>query len=246
MTHKSALVAIILFFTASPALAQQTQMPPLDQAQAQNQGQSQRISPFERADANKDGVITREEVRVARGATFARLDTNRDGFLVREEMPPPQSRRADRKMGDRGGSNMLGRADANSDGTVTKAEFDAAWARAQTASAVARDARREIMFGRLDSNRDGTVTRAEAEAARAVMPSRRPENGQPPTPRSPDGRPNPDTNNDQKISLVEWLARPDPLFERGDANKDGRVTREEAAAIVRAERGEGGRRPRPW
>ena len=54
-----------------------------------------------------------------------------------------------------------------------------------------------------------------------------------------------DTNNDQRVSLGEWLARPNPLFERGDANKDGRVTREEAAAIVRQGRGEGGRNQRP-
>ena len=59
-------------------------------------------------------------------------------------------------------------------------------------------------------------------------------------------RPNPDTNNDQRVSLAEWLARPDPLFERGDANNDGRVTREEAAATMRQGRVTIGSSKRPW
>jgi Ca2+-binding EF-hand superfamily protein len=244
MSMKTLLMVTAFFAITSPAFAQQGQAP----------AQGQRPSPFERADANNDSVITLEEVRAARTAAFTRLDVNRDGFLVREEMPPPPNGRrgggpddmqgvpsGDRKMGHRmghqGGGEMLGRADTNGDGNVTKAEFDAAVASAQQSSASAKQGRRDAMFNRLDTNRDGTITRAEADAIRPQMQGRPHNAGQ---------RPNPDTNNDQKVSLLEWLARPDPLFERGDTNKDGRVTREEAAAFMRDMRSEGGRRQRPW
>ena len=66
------------------------------------------------------------------------------------------------------------------------------------------------------------------------------------TPARRPNAPNPDTNNDQKVSLAEWLARPDPLFERGDTNNDGRITREEAAAFMRQAREQRPNTRRPW
>jgi EF hand len=256
MTMKTLLLSATLFALATPALAQQSPVP----SQAPMPPQGQRPSPFERADANRDGVITRDEVRASRTAAFTRLDTNRDGFLVQTEMHAGRSQmengpgRAGQPMGGHGG-DLLARADINGDGNVTRAEFDAAWANAQAAKAERRAQSRQFMFNRLDANKDGTITRAEAEAARGQMPPRPPQDpeGMGPqgdaagsSPRGEARRPNPDTNNDQKISLAEWLARPDPLFDRGDANKDGRVTREEAAAIVRQGRGQPGRPGRPW
>jgi Ca2+-binding EF-hand superfamily protein len=227
MMNKSLLIAIVLCGAASPALAQQSQMP----NSAQTGSQNQRIGPFERTDANKDGVITREEVRAGRTQAFSRLDANRDGFLVREEMP----KRREMRQGPKGGGDLMARADSNGDGIVTKIELDAATAVMQTEFAASMNSRRDEMFKRMDTNRDGTITRVEVEAMRAGKDGQK--NGP---------RPNPDTNNDSKISLDEWLARPDPLFERADANKDGKVTREEAAAVVRQGRGDGGRPGRPW
>jgi Ca2+-binding EF-hand superfamily protein len=239
MTHKSLLLATLLVAIAGPAFAQQSQMP------APQAGNGQRPSPFERADSNNDGVITREEIRLARTATFTRLDANRDGFLVREEMPPPphgrrgddgpdgmRHRGEDRDGARHEGGQLLRQSDANNDGNVTRAEFDAAWARSQMANASAIDARKARAFARLDTNNDGTITRAEADAVRVQMQGQRAEEGGD-RQRRGGGHVNPDTNNDQKISLAEWLARPDPMFDRGDANKDGRVTREEAAAATR-------------
>ncbi len=254
MLHKSLLMATVLFAVSSSAFAQQSPMPPAGSAPPPPQGQRQ--SPFERADANRDGVITLEEVRIARTAAFTRLDANRDGFLVREEMPRPQERRmggpdggpprSERpmEMSIRGG-DLLRQSDANNDGNVTRAEFDAGWARFQAANASAIEAARARMFARLDTNNDGTITRAEADAGRGKFREVRVEKrgeGQ----RHGPGHPNPDTNNDEKISLSEWLARPDPLFERGDVNKDGRVTREEAASVVRERRITVSSSKRPW
>ena len=228
MSIKTFLLATTIFAVTSPALAQQSQTP------SQASTQAQRPSPFERADANKDGVMTLDEVRTARSAAFTRLDVNRDGFLVQSEMPTPrQDRRPGRpddrqgkSLGDqmRQGSGLMTTADTNRDGTITRSEYDAAWSRLQSARVTALDAAKSRSFARLDRNNDGTITRVETEAGRGAQL---------------------DTNNDQRVSLGEWLARPNPLFERGDANKDGRVTREEAAAIVRQVRGEGGRNQRP-
>jgi Ca2+-binding EF-hand superfamily protein len=258
MTLKSLLITTALLALAGPAFAQQAPMPGQPGAAAAPQGQRQ--GPFERMDANRDGVLTRDEVRVARTVTFTRLDANRDGFLVREEMPsPPMGGAAGRggRMpgGDGQGANrpahggeLLRRADTNNDGNVTRAEYDAAWAAANAAKAGVASDRKARAFARLDANSDGTITRAEADAARAQTQFRPPEgpDGMGAQPQGVQGgaRPSADTNNDQKISLAEWLARPDPLFDRGDANNDGRVTRDEAAAFVR--QGRGGRPSRPW
>jgi Ca2+-binding EF-hand superfamily protein len=258
MLKKPLLIATFLCAVAGPAFAQTGSQP--SQMPAPQSQQGQRQSPFERLDRNTDGVITIEEVRTARTEAFTRLDANRDGFLVREEMPTrnmaqsgdgpremPKAPGSDRKMKHQGGGELLSRADTNNDGNVTRAEYNAAWAVQVAAVANQGEQRREAMFVRLDTNRDNAISRAEADAARAQMQERRPPRGQD----DADGRQrppmqSPDTNNDQKVSLTEWLARPDPLFERGDANKDGRLTREEAAAVVRQGRGEGNRNGRPW
>lgn len=261
MSMKVLLTAIAFFAGATPVLAQQGQAPA--QTQMAPEGQGQRQGPFERADANNDGVITREEVRAARTLAFTRLDANRDGFLVREEMPRPNQ---DRPQDDRpregmhGGRLLLRSADANNDGMITKAELNAALARVGPARADTFRERSDALFNQLDSNRDGSISRDEVDAAKGPTYVGRPPQGsngqgpdgmgpegEGPPPRQRQGRPNPDTNNDQKVSLVEWLARPDPLFERGDTNNDGRVTREEAAAFMRQMRGPDGNRPRrPW
>lgn len=239
MSLKTTLLTSVLLAAASPALAQQAPMP---DAMAQ---QGQRQSPFDRMDANQDGVITLEEVRIARTAAFTRADANRDGFLIGTEIPNPRmERRGERgegpgRQGHQGGE-MLARADVNNDGNVTRAEFDAAMSANATAKAGKAQERGAMLFARIDANNDGTITRAEAESARGQMPPR------PPQGPNAIGRPPLDTNNDQKVSLAEWLAVPNPLFDRGDANKDGRVTREEAAAIVRQGRGQDGRPGRPW
>jgi EF hand len=251
MTFKLLLLSACALAFAGPAFAQQTQTAPMaEQAKPQRQG------PFERLDANNDGVITLEEVRQFRTASFNRLDTNRDGFLSQDELAAARNRAErggggpDGRREGRSGGMGLASADTNRDGAVSRAEFDAMIANAQAQRARQAGAMRDQRFLALDTNRDGSLSSAEIAAARANRESKKgpdqgaagPQNGRPP----PRNFAMLDTNNDQRVSLAEWLAAPEPLFERADLNKDGRVTREEAASAMRQGRGGDGRPTRPW
>lgn len=111
-----------------------------------------------RADANNDGNITREEFLARPTAMFDRLDANKDGVISADERPQPRQRaegqRAERPEGHRG---HRARVDADSDGRVSRAEWDAAGA---------------AMFQRLDANNDGRITQEEAQAGRPQRPAR--------------------------------------------------------------------------
>jgi hypothetical protein len=135
---------------------------------------------FARADANRDGFVTREEVEARRGegrerlearrgdrreALFARFDANRDGVLSREEFNAPRAgmgegQRRGQRFGRGGGmgGGIRGRAfaalDSDRDGRVSLAEAEAGALR---------------LFDRADSNRDGTVTPDERRAARQAF-----------------------------------------------------------------------------
>ena len=137
-------------------------------------------------------------------------------------------------------------ADANKDGAVTRAEFDAAMAARMQEKQTKMQERSAEMFARLDANKDGRVTRDELDAMRGKMGDRKKDRRDGPPPPPPTGAY--DVNKDGKISRDEWIGRPDPMFERADANKDGRLTREEAAAAARQGREGGPRRGpgRPW
>ena len=232
MRLKLMLTAAAFALMASPVLAEQGPPPP--PAPPQGPGF------FERADLNKDGVITIEEVKTARATMFDRADANKDGFVVKDEMRalrPPRPPKRPGERDERGEGRpphekrgLMAFSDANADGSVTRAEFDAATAKMATERQSMAQERAAEAFARLDANKDGRIDATELAAMRAKMPAR------------PDRPPHPpmlDTNKDGKVSKDEWMASPDPLFERADANKDGRLTREEAAAAARGGR-EGG------
>lgn len=173
----------------------------------------ERGAAFFQADANSDGAVTRAEFDASRAARFAQLDTNNDGQLTREER---RAERGDRgRHGRRGGGlHMLGRADANNDGNITREEFLA---------------RPTEMFARLDANGDGVISAAERPE--------RPERGERPNRSERRERANPDANGDSQLSQAEFIAAGAGMFQRLDANSDGRVTREEAAAAHPHRRG---------
>jgi Ca2+-binding EF-hand superfamily protein len=109
---------------------------------------------------------------------------------------------------------MLG-FDANNDGTLTRAEFDAG---------------RQASFQRLDANNDGQLTREERRAERMHRGGRGRHGGGFQLARA-------DANNDGNITREEFLARPTEMFDRMDANHDGVI-----AAAERPQRPERGER----
>lgn len=135
--------------------------------------------------------------------------------------------------------------DTNRDGSITKAEADAArqahHAQRAERRKAKRDDRREHAFERLDANRDGAISRAEWDSGAAHREQRlasRDRNG--------DGRPDhrgfhrfgmrglgghmfdmADSNKDGRVTLQEAQAAALQHFDMADINRDGQVTREE-------------------
>lgn len=148
-----------------------------------------------RGDKDGDGRISRAEFVDGRVARLATLDANRDGTVAVEERQAAQAaRRA--QAADR----AFARMDANGDGAVTRAEFDAVRAdrgerraergerrggrgmhrgrggpRGVQGPVVIADAqaKAEQAFARLDANGDGYVTAEERQAQRAERRERR-------------------------------------------------------------------------
>jgi len=108
---------------------------------------------FERADANGDGRITRDEFVSARNALFARLDRDGDGYLTSGDAP--------RRLRNRGGDGQaagLRFMDADGDGRVSRREFVDGSLK---------------LFDRADVNHDGVVDSQEAAAFEAAVAARR-------------------------------------------------------------------------
>ena len=107
------------------------------------------------------------------------------------------------------GGGMLGRYDADKDGKISLAEYEAG---------------RQMMFGRLDADGNGTLTFAELDTAakaagddqRAQMMIKR-----------IDALRAADANGDQAISADEYKAAVDTEFKNLDKNADGFLTDDE-------------------
>lgn len=180
------------------------------QAQSGNESAGGRHGIFQ-SDSNSDGVLTRAEFDAGRVAQFARLDADNNGQLTREEMRADRGARGEHRgrRGHRGGPDGGFRgADANNDGNITREEFLA---------------RPIAMFERLDANSNGVIEASE----RSQRPERNAQNGER---RQRAERPNPDTDGNGTFSRAEFTAMGGGMFERLDANNDGRVTQEEAQA----------------
>ncbi len=137
---------------------------------------------MQRADADKDGRISRAEalaLQATAGDRFDKMDFNKDGFVDRSDM---QARMAQAK------ATFFAGADDNKDGRLSRDEFVvehgarsaerheqwAARAAANGKAAMARPApslaqqiqRANAHFDRMDANKDGSLTRAEFDAAK--------------------------------------------------------------------------------
>jgi hypothetical protein len=104
---------------------------------------------FERADANNDGNITRDEFLARPNEMFAQLDANSNGVIEASERPQRPERGA--QDGERRERPDRPNLDTDGNGTFSRAEFTAMGAN---------------KFERLDANDDGRVTQEEARAGR--------------------------------------------------------------------------------
>ena len=108
-------------------------------------------SALDKADADHDGYVTREELKAARSAQFDRLDRNGDGVVTLSEFPRlARSKRAKAQAL----KAVINRADHDGDGRVTRTEF------VDGPSA---------LFDRADRDHDGRLSREEAAAVRAQL-----------------------------------------------------------------------------
>lgn len=152
---------------------------------------------FERLDSNKDGVVTRAEVKAEAERHFDALDVNHDGTITQSDRDALRTSRLDERF-----ANM----DTDKNGQISRAEFGAAheakagefgkgpdgWrmgpghgghhhgmeakggpdgAPGLKADITKADfvARPLAMFDRVDTNHDAKVTAAERDAAKARM-----------------------------------------------------------------------------
>ena len=176
----AALVAI------APAMAQTAPAASMQAPHAQHgaamQGHSRAqlgvhvAAMFQRLDANRDGVVTREESQAAKGDRSARKGGKQGGQAERRANRSPEQRSENRAA-------MFDRLDANGDGRLSRAEFTAAPARQDRRMAGRNDGQEKAakgakgrggmgrmglgghMFEMADANRDGRLTMPEATSA---------------------------------------------------------------------------------
>ena len=141
---------------------------------------------------------------------------------VVEAQPGPRGGQGEGGPG-RGGAAimMLGAADLNGDNAVTRAEVEQL---------------RRDEFAWRDRNGDGFLDRDDLSPTAQRMSELRGGDGERPR-RGRGGRRGPaqlDTNDDQRISLDEFVDREGRLFERLDTNGDGVISASELDAAVEA------------
>ncbi len=143
---KAAAVAAAVATT--PIVAQET----LGSSGGPPPGRGGGMGMMRMADANGDGVVTRDEYVAATDARFARMDSNGDGVLDESERP---GRRGPPTGADGAGPPPGGPGHG---GKITREQF-----------------RQQAMrrFDRLDTNHDGKVDQNEMAAAATLMRSRR-------------------------------------------------------------------------
>lgn len=204
--------------------------------------------------AGQAKVHTRADVTARVQKQFARLDADRDGAITQAEVQAQRAQRGERRAkrtermagqgpGQGDPAQRFARLDTNRDGQITRAEFDArvaARAQRRAVASASRPQAGERLFARLDTNRDGAITQAEfqvrgqAGVQRAQRLAQRAERrANRPAGARMGGRfgghmfAMADANKDGRLTLQEAQAGALTHFDRADVNRDGQVTREE-------------------
>lgn len=162
-------------------------------------------------DANQDGTLTKGEVTAHVEQRFAERDANKDGKITQEDRALQRQARQDARFKQ---------LDADGNGQISRAEFDAANAK--------REAAREEFRGKMGD-------RADARAGERGEHRMHRKGGMHRGMGHHGGMgPMMDADKDGTITKAEFMAPALARFERMDANKDGQVTKEERQA-ARAE-----------
>ena len=111
---------------------------------------------FDRLDANKDGMISRDEFAKGREVRIEKRIAMREGGHGTDAAPGAKHKMRMHQMGGggMGGGHMIVMADTDKDGRITLAEAEAMALK---------------HFDQMDANRDGRVTPEERRAARPMM-----------------------------------------------------------------------------
>lgn len=145
-----------------------------DKTVTKAEAQAKAAEMFAKMDTNKDGKLDEADRAAHQTAMFDRMDANKDGNISRDEFAAAHQRKdgdakaaGEHRMGEHrmgqhrgkmgghmGDGMMMGMADANKDGVVTRDEMTAAHAR---------------MFDMADANKDGKLTPEERKAHHAQM-----------------------------------------------------------------------------
>lgn len=183
-------------------------------------------------DANDDGIVTRAEAQAAATAMFAKMDVNKDSKLDQADRELARQQRTDARFA---------RLDTNNDGSISKAEFSAANGPEGRGPQGGPDGDGPPppppggpgMGGPDGPGKDGPGMRGgkDGRGHRGGHGGMRGHGG---------GMmwmaKQADTNNDGAISQAEFMAAAMKRFDAEDANKDGKVTKEERQASREAKK----------
>ena len=117
------------------------------------------------------------------------------------------------------GHRGMFRGDANNDGVITSQEFDA---------------RHDAMFARADANNDGSLSQEELASVHQHRREGHRRGGMRGE-RHGAHMEGADANNDGNITREEFLARPQEMFARLDANNDGVISAQEREQMREAQ-----------
>jgi Ca2+-binding EF-hand superfamily protein len=173
---------------------------------------------FDEIDADKDGYLSRGEIRAWHQATHQGMGM-KDEAMRKKDMKQMKQKAADRfKEADKNGDGMLSREEAQAMPRIGK-DFDA-----------------------MDANKDGQVTRDEIKAHGKEQVQQRRDKMAKMQEEAAANFKQADKNGDGTLSKEEAQAMPRVAqnFDTIDANKDGQATHDEISAFMRSKSKRGG------